>query len=39
MISKDEWIAYQDKVFASWTKNKTGTSDAKAFIDPSGGES
>jgi Ca2+-binding EF-hand superfamily protein len=37
-ISKDEWIAYQEKVFAMLDKNKTGTLDAKAFIDPSGGE-
>ncbi len=38
MISKDEWIAYQEKVFAMLDKNKTGTLDAKTFIDPSGGE-
>ena len=38
MISKDEWIAYQEKVFAMLDKGKTGTLDAKAFIDPSGGE-
>src|SRR5258708_24077901 len=37
-ISKDEWIAYQEKVFSMLDKNKTGTLDAKAFIDPSGGE-
>jgi hypothetical protein len=37
-ISKDEWIAYQEKVFTMLDKNKTGTLDAKAFIDPSGGE-
>ena len=37
-ISKDEWIAYQEKVFAMLDKNKTGTLDAKAFIDPSGGD-
>src|SRR5258708_29101089 len=37
-ISKDEWIAYHEKVFAMLDKNKTGTLDAKAFIDPSGGE-
>ncbi len=37
-ISKDEWIAYQEKVFAMLDKNKTGTLDAQAFIDPSGGE-
>ena len=38
MISKDEWIAYQEKVFAMLDKNKTGTLDAKTFIDPNGGE-
>jgi EF hand len=37
MISKDEWIAYQEKVFAMLDKNKTGTLDAKAFISPDGG--
>src|ERR1700722_5187244 len=36
-ISKDEWIAYQEKVFAMLDKNKTGTLDAQAFIDPRGG--
>jgi hypothetical protein len=38
MVSKDEWIAYQEKVFAMLDKQKTGMLDAKAFIDPSGGE-
>jgi hypothetical protein len=38
MISKDEWIAYQEKVFAMLDKNKTGTLDAKTFIDPRGGD-
>jgi Ca2+-binding EF-hand superfamily protein len=38
MVSKDEWIAYQEKVFAMLDKNKTGMLDAKTFIDPSGGE-
>jgi EF hand len=38
MVSKDEWIAYQDKVFAMLDKKKTGMLDAKTFIDPSGGE-
>lgn len=38
MVSKDEWIAYQEKVFAMLDKNKTGSLDAKTFIDPSGGE-
>jgi hypothetical protein len=38
MVSRDEWIAYQEKVFAMLDKNKTGTLDAKTFVDPSGGE-
>jgi hypothetical protein len=38
MVSKDEWIAYQEKVFVMLDKNKSGTLDAKAFIDPTGGE-
>jgi hypothetical protein len=37
-ISKDEWIAYQEKVFAMLDQNKTGTLDAKTFISPDGGE-
>jgi EF hand len=37
MISKDEWIAYQEKVFAMLDKKKTGSLDAKTFIDPTGG--
>src|SRR5437660_12704802 len=38
MISKDEWLAYQEKVFAMLDKNKTGTLDAKTFISSGGGE-
>ena len=38
MVSKDEWIAYQERVFVMLDKNKTGTLDAKTFLDPSGGE-
>ena len=38
MISKDEWIAYQEKIFAMLDRNKTGTLDAKTFVDPSGGD-
>jgi EF hand len=38
MISKDEWIAYQEKVFAMLDKNKKGSLDVKSFVDPSGGE-
>lgn len=38
MITKDEWIAFQEKVFAMLDKNKNGNLDAKEFIDPSGGD-
>jgi hypothetical protein len=37
-ISKAEWIAYQEKVFSMLDKGQTGILDAKAFIDPNGGE-
>ena len=37
-ISKDEWIAFQEKTFAMLDKKKTGNLDAKEFIDPTGGE-
>jgi hypothetical protein len=37
-ISKDEWLAFQEKVFAMLDKNKTGDVDAKEFISSSGGE-
>jgi hypothetical protein len=38
MISKDEWLAYQEKVFAMLDKNKTGTLDEKTFISADGGD-
>lgn len=38
MVSKDEWIAFQEKVFAMLDKNKTGTVDAKQFISSDGGD-
>jgi hypothetical protein len=38
MISKDEWIAFQEKVFTMLDTKKTGQLDAKEFINPSGGE-
>jgi len=38
MLSKDEWIAYQEKIFAMLDKNKTGVLDAKTFVSPDGGE-
>jgi hypothetical protein len=38
MISKDEWIAFQEKVFAMLDKDKTGKVDAKEFISAGGGD-
>jgi hypothetical protein len=38
MISKDEWLAFQEKVFAMLDKNKTGNIDAKEFVSANGGE-
>jgi EF-hand domain pair/EF hand len=35
-ISKAEWLAYQEKVFAALDKNKTGVVDEKEFLTPSG---
>jgi len=37
MISKDEWLAFQEKVFTMLDRKKTGKLDAKEFIAPSGG--
>jgi len=37
-VSRDEWIAFQEKVFAMLDKNKDGTVDAKEFISRSGGD-
>jgi hypothetical protein len=34
-ISKAEWLAYQEKVFAALDKNKTGAVDEKEFLSPS----
>jgi hypothetical protein len=34
-VSKAEWLAYQDKVFAALDKNKTGVVDEKQFLGPS----
>jgi hypothetical protein len=34
-ISKAEWLAYQEKVFAALDKNKTGVVDEKEFLTPS----
>jgi Ca2+-binding EF-hand superfamily protein len=38
MVSKDEWIAYQEKIFSMLDKDKTGKLDAKSFVSPDGGE-
>jgi EF hand/EF-hand domain pair len=38
MVSKDEWLAFHEKVFAMLDKDKSGNVDAKEFISPSGGE-
>jgi hypothetical protein len=34
-VSKAEWLAYQEKVFAALDKNKTGEIDEKEFLAPS----
>ena len=38
MITKDEWIAFHEKIFAMLDKKKTGVIDAKEFISVSGGD-
>jgi len=38
MISKDEWIAFQEKTFAMLDKVKTGKVNAKEFISADGGD-
>lgn len=35
-VSRDEWIAYQEKVFAAFPKDANGNVDEKAFTTPSG---
>jgi hypothetical protein len=35
-VSKAEWLAYQEKVWAAFPKNKAGTVDEKAFTTRSG---
>lgn len=37
-VSRDEWIAYQEKVYAMLDKKHTGMVDAKEFISPDGGD-
>ena len=34
-VSKAEWLAYQEKVFAALDKDKSGTVNEKAFLAPS----
>jgi hypothetical protein len=34
-VSKAEWLAYQEKVFAALDRNKTGEVDEKEFLSPS----
>jgi Ca2+-binding EF-hand superfamily protein len=34
-VSKAEWLAYQEKVFAALDKKKNGTVDEKEFLSPS----
>jgi hypothetical protein len=36
-VSKAEWLAYQEKVFAALDKKKTGMVDEKEFLSPSSG--
>ena len=38
MVSKEEWLAFHEKVFAMLDTDKTGHVDAKQFISPTGGE-
>ena len=35
-ISRAEWVAYQEKIWAAFPKNKAGTVDEKAFTTRSG---
>jgi Ca2+-binding EF-hand superfamily protein len=34
-VSKAEWLAYREKVFAALDRNKSGKVDQKAFMQPS----
>ena len=38
MVSKDEWLTFQEKVFAMLDKDKSGKVDSKEFISADGGE-
>ncbi len=37
MVSKEEWLAFQEKVFSMLDKNKNGNVDAKEFMSRSSG--
>jgi hypothetical protein len=38
MLTKDEWIAFHEKIFVMLDKNKTGLIDAEEYISVSGGD-
>ena len=38
MVSKAEWLAFQEKAFAMLDKGKTGKVDAKEFVSKDGGD-
>ena len=38
MLTKDEWIAFHEKIFVMLDKKKTGVVDAEEFISASGGD-
>ncbi len=38
MVSKAEWLAFQEKAFAMLDKSKTGKVDAKEFVSKDGGD-
>jgi hypothetical protein len=38
MLTKEEWLAFHEKVFAMLDKNKTGVINAEEYINVSGGD-
>jgi hypothetical protein len=38
MVSRDEWLAFHEKIFVMLDKDKTGKVDAKEFISTDGGD-
>jgi len=38
MLTKDEWLAFHEKVFVMLDKNKTGVIDAQEYINAGGGD-